>query len=80
MFKSYTDVVAAGLEMKVSLARKKVLTRVIKMTEPFECETMEGLVIGKAGDYLAIGAKNEVYPIDAEVFAVTYDLVTDVTE
>ncbi len=43
------------------------------MDKPFSCDTLEGDNInGKAGDYLCIGVKGEVWPVDAEVFESTY--------
>ena len=44
-----------------------------QMAEPFEVVTLEGIMSGKAGDWLAVGAQGEMYPIDAEVFSVTYE-------
>lgn len=55
--------------------RKTSTTFAIRMEEPFEVETLEGVMLGKAGDYLAVGQAGELYPIAAEVFAVTYELV-----
>lgn len=46
-----------------------------QLLEPFEVDTLEGLHIGKAGDWLAIGQAGELYPIDAAVFAATYEEV-----
>jgi hypothetical protein len=54
-------------------ARKTTLTYVAQINEPFEVDTLEGLHTGKAGDYLAIGAHGEAYPIDQDVFAETYE-------
>lgn len=71
-YASAQDVLA---QFKPMYARKRALTRVVKMDRPFICHTMEGKVTGKAGDFLAIGVKGEVYPIDAEVFAESYELV-----
>jgi hypothetical protein len=43
------------------------------MSESFIVSTLEGLMTGKAGDYLAIGAYGEMYPIDKQVFEDTYE-------
>jgi len=56
---------------------KTVPTRATRMTEAFSVETLEGTMTGKAGDWLMIGAKDEMYPCDADVFARTYDWVSD---
>ena len=62
---------------KIQKARKTALANVVKMNEAFQCQTMEGLVEGKPGDYLAIGVKDEVYPIAAAVFEASYEIVSD---
>lgn len=53
--------------------RKTSLTYAVQMFTPFEVDTIEGLHTGKAGDYLAIGAQGEMYPIDLAVFEATYE-------
>lgn len=42
------------------------------MDEPFEVETLEGTMRGKAGDYLVTGIRGEQYPVDGEIFEETY--------
>ena len=43
------------------------------MDKPFTCDTLEGDNIkGKAGDYLCVGEKGEIWPVDAEIFEKTY--------
>lgn len=59
---------AVGFEPYV----KTSLTYAVRIREPFEVETLEGLHFGKAGDYIAVGAHGEMYPIDAAVFEATY--------
>jgi len=61
-----------------SLYRKTTLTEAVRMNEPFRVETLEGVMEGKAGDWLMIGAKGEMYPCDADVFEKTYELVCEV--
>lgn len=53
--------------------RKTSATYAFRMEEEFEVDTLEGLHRGKAGDYLAMGQAGELYPIDAAVFAATYE-------
>ena len=55
--------------------KKPIEVRCIEMSEPFRVETMEGTLDGKAGDYLMIGVRGEMYPCDREVFKETYDLL-----
>jgi patatin-like phospholipase/acyl hydrolase len=53
--------------------KKRIPIRVHQMDEPFEVETLEGTMQGKPGDYLVIGAVDEMYVISKEVFERTYD-------
>ena len=55
--------------------KKPVAVRCIQMQEPFKVETMEGVLDGKAGDYLMIGVRGEMYPCDKEIFHETYELL-----
>jgi hypothetical protein len=57
--------------------RKTSTTFAKRIDEPFEVDTLEGLHSGKAGDWLAVGQAGELYPIDAAVFAATYELVDE---
>ena len=53
--------------------RKTALARAVQMTEPFQVETLEGTMEGRAGDWLMIGVSGEMYPCDAEVFKKSYE-------
>ena len=53
--------------------RKTKETYAVQMPTNFLVSTLEGLMAGKAGDWLAIGAHGELYPIDNEVFEATYE-------
>lgn len=53
--------------------RKTTLTYAVRIDEPFEVDTLEGLHTGNAGDWLAVGPHGEMYPIDAAVFADSYE-------
>lgn len=55
--------------------RKSVETYAVRMDEAYVVDTLEGPHDGKAGSYLALGAQGELYPIDAEIFEETYELV-----
>lgn len=57
--------------------RKTTTTFAVRMERAFKVETLEGPIEGKVGDWLAIGQAGEMYPIDAAVFAVTYEEVPD---
>lgn len=64
-----------GEPLKMAEYRKTATTYAVKMPDAFEVDTLEGLHSGKPGDYLAVGAHGEMYPIDAAVFEATYELV-----
>lgn len=55
--------------------KKPIPVKCIQIDEPFIVETMEGLMKGKAGDYLIVGVKGEAYPCDKEIFEETYEIV-----
>jgi len=55
--------------------KKPIPVRCIRVNEPFEVETLEGVMKGKAGDWLIVGIHGEMYPIDNEIFKKTYDIV-----
>lgn len=54
--------------------KKPIAIRCIQMNEPFEVESLEGVVRGKAGDYLMVGVRGEMYICDKEIFDETYEL------
>jgi hypothetical protein len=43
--------------------------------ERCEIRTREGTVVAEPGDYISRGVEDEVYPIDADVFEQTYEVV-----
>ena len=49
----------------------KVFAR--QMDRDFIVNTLEGLMRGKAGDYLVLGIKGERYPVRKDIFEETYD-------
>jgi len=57
--------------------KKPIPVRCIQITEPFEVETIEGVMKGQAGDWLVSGIHGEMYPIAKDIFEKTYDLVEE---
>jgi len=57
--------------------KKPIPVKAVQMPEDFEVETLEGPMQGKAGDYLLIGIKGEMYPCDREIFEETYQLLEE---
>jgi hypothetical protein len=53
-------------------AKKDIPIGACKIDHDFEIMTMEGLMRGKAGDYLIKGVRGEYYACDASVFYETY--------
>jgi len=51
---------------------KKTAIVAIQMNDKFQVPTLEGVMTGEKGDYLAIGAAGESYPIKREIFEATY--------
>ena len=52
--------------------KKPIPVRVVQMTEPFQIDTLEGTMTGKAGDYLIEGYAKELYGCDKNIFERTY--------
>jgi len=67
----------ADLPPAQKAVKKPIPLEVRRIPEAFSVETMEGLMQGKAGDWLITGIDGEVYPCDAGIFERTYDLVKD---
>ncbi len=62
-------------EIDFQTAKKKpIAIKCAQIHEPFEVETMEGTMKGKAGDWLMIGVNGEKYACDDAIFKKTYDL------
>jgi len=55
--------------------KKPVGVKAVQMEKEFEVGTLEGVLKGKAGDYLIEGVKGELYPYDKEIFEETYEEV-----
>ena len=67
--KNLPDPKEIGMEYK-----KRTTIHAVRMDEDFEVQTLEGLMKGKAGDWLARGVKGELYPIAADVFKSSYGI------
>lgn len=57
--------------------KKPVVVHAMMIPVSFEVHTLEGIMVGKPGDYLIRGVNGEFYPCDAEIFKKTYDIVED---
>jgi len=56
--------------------KRPVVIQAVRMEQDFQVHTLEGLMSGKAGDYLIQGVNGELHPCDAEIFHKTYDRIT----
>lgn len=54
--------------------KKPIPISCIQINEPFEVETLEGVMRGRSGDWLMVGIHGEMYPISDEIFKKTYDI------
>jgi hypothetical protein len=55
--------------------KKPIPVECCQIDEPFEVETLEGVMKGKAGDWLMIGIKGEMWLCDKAIFEATYELI-----
>lgn len=63
------------LKLDFSTAVKRPIPiKCAQIKEPFQVETLEGLMKGKAGDWLMIGVTGEMYVCDNDIFNQSYQL------
>ena len=62
-------------EEKALEYRKHKAVKLVHMDVDFTCASREGMLEGKAGDYLAQDGHGGFYPISAEFHAEHYELV-----
>lgn len=69
------DGIADGVKPEdVKVYRNKPTKKLaVEMKEEFEVETLEGVMRGKAGDFLIEGLQGEVYPCAREIFMKSYE-------
>lgn len=59
----------------ITVVKKHIPIRACQMVLPFEVDTLEGRMHGKANDYLMEGIKKELYICDKDIFEMTYEKV-----
>lgn len=42
-----------------------------------EIQTLEGTMVARIGDYIIRGVKGEIYPCKADIFEMTYEVVSN---
>jgi hypothetical protein len=71
VFRTYDDLPHPN---KVKKYRKKTTIQAVQVEKDCMIYTIEGgLVKCRAGDYIAKGAKGELYPIADEIMKITYE-------
>ena len=60
--------------------KKPMVVKAVQMPDDFKVTTIEGVMYGKTGDYLAIGIDDERYPIKKDIFEKTYDWTWDMLD
>lgn len=60
--------------------KKPIVVRAVQMHDDFKVTTLEGVVCGKAGDYLVIGVEGERYPVKKEIFEKTYEWIENISD
>ena len=53
--------------------KKTAIVPLLKMDEPFECHSREGVLKGQAGDFLAQDGHGGYYPISAKFHEANYE-------
>lgn len=61
------------LQFKTAV-KKPIPIQCSQILEPFEVETLEGVMKGKAGDWLMVGVTGELYVCDNDIFKKSYQL------
>lgn len=52
--------------------KRPLVIQAVQLPYPFEVTTREGVMTGKANDYLCLGIAGERYPMDREIFEKSY--------
>lgn len=56
--------------------KRPIVVGACEMDHPFAVSTKEGIMKGKAGDFLIRGVEGELYPCDRAIFEKTYEIVS----
>jgi len=69
----YGDVDKAMEKNGKKYRKRPIVIKAMQIQIKFEVETKEGIMKGKAGDFLIRGIQGEYYPCDKEIFKQTYE-------
>ncbi|HUW14494.1 MAG TPA: hypothetical protein VM537_32535 [Anaerolineae bacterium] len=65
-------------ELRFQRYRKRpIVVQAAQVSEAMWIRTLEGVMLGKPGDWLIIGVAGERYPCKPDIFEETYELVED---
>ena len=57
--------------------KEPIPIKAVQQDKAFQTNTLEGVLNGKAGDYLVTGIEGEQYPVDRKIFEKTYKEVSE---
>ncbi len=60
--------------------KKPVVIDAIRLTEKVTIQTLEGTMVGEAGDWLITGVAGEKYPCKNSIFEATYEAVDNLSD
>jgi hypothetical protein len=63
--------------MAKSYRKKPIVVLAIELKEDTAIDTLEGTMLGHAGDFLIRGIEGEVYPCKRDIFLKTYEPVSE---
>lgn len=69
------EVRGGELPEPVTAVKRPISVRARRMESPFLVETLEGDMVGRAGDWLIEGIRGEMYPCRDDIFQATYRIV-----
>jgi hypothetical protein len=57
--------------------KKPVVIQAYQTEVAMDIPTLEGVIHASPGDWVITGVKNEIYPCKPDIFALTYEEVTE---
>lgn len=77
MIKTITskDDITPFVKKILSVRKKPIIVKAGELKNDCYIKTLEGKMFAKAGSYLIVGVKGEVYPCEKVIFEETYDVV-----
>lgn len=64
-----------GVCVPLRATKKPIPIKAFATEVPVEIKTLEGIMTASKGDYIVVGAKGEIYPIQKDIFKETYDIL-----